>query len=72
MIEGLGVFASVLVFISFLFNNATAIRAVNVLGAILFVVYGIAIDAFSVWFLNGGLVLVHIYYMIKAKKDGRK
>lgn len=72
MIEGLGVFASVLVFISFLFNNPIAIRAINVLGAILFVVYGIAIDAFSVWFLNGGLVLVHIYHMARMISNGQR
>lgn len=72
MIEGLGIFASVLVLISFLFNNAMAIRAVNVLGAVLFVVYGIAIDAFSVWFLNGGLVLVHIYHIVRMMNNGQR
>lgn len=72
MIEGLGIVASVLVLISFLFNNAMAIRAVNVMGAIMFVVYGIAIDAFSVWFLNGGLVLVHIYHMARMINNGQR
>lgn len=72
MIEGLGIVASVLVLISFLFNNAMAIRAVNVIGAIMFVVYGIAIDAFSVWFLNGSLVLVHIYHMVRMMNNGQR
>lgn len=66
-IEFLGTFASVLVLISFLMNNEKKIRTLNIIGAIVFVVYGILIDAFSVWFLNGALCLVHIYKLIKLK-----
>lgn len=59
--EILGTTASVIVLISFLMKSERNIRLVNILGALMFVVYGICINAFSVWFLNGSLCLVHIY-----------
>lgn len=67
-IEILGTIASIIVLISFLMKNEKQIRLVNILGAFIFVVYGICINAFSVWFLNGSLCLVHIYRLIKIYK----
>ena len=67
-IELLGTFASILVLISFLMKNEKMIRSVNIVGAIVFVVYGICIKAFSIWFLNGALCIVHIYRLLKLKK----
>ena len=49
------------------------IRLVNIVGALIFVVYGIGINAFSVWFLNGSLSIIHILKLRKlliAKKEG--
>lgn len=70
MIEGLGLMASLLVFISFIFKEEYQIRLINIVGAILFVIYGLLINSLSVWFLNGGLVIVHIYYLYKHYKKG--
>ena len=67
-IEILGTIASVIVLISFLMKSEKKIRLVNIIGAIIFVIYGIGINAFSVWFLNGSLCLVHIYRLIKLYK----
>lgn len=64
-VEIIGICASLLVFISFLFSEQKAIRIVNICGALLFVIYGILIGAFSVWFLNGGLIIVHIIHMVR-------
>ena len=66
-VEFLGTFASILVLVSFLMKSEKKIRAVNIIGAIFFVIYGILINAFSVWFLNGALCLVHAYRLIKLK-----
>lgn len=68
-IELLGTIASIIVLISFLMKNEKQIRLVNILGAFIFVIYGICINAFSVWFLNGSLCLVHIYRLFKIKED---
>lgn len=65
--EIIGILASIVVLISFLFNNEKRIRMINIVGAILFVIYGILINAFSVWFLNGALILIHIYYLMKSQ-----
>lgn len=65
--EVIGVCASLIVLISFLLKGEEKIRIVNLVGAILFVIYGLLIHAFSVWFLNSVLVLVHLYKLIKFK-----
>lgn len=66
-IEVLGTIASILVLISFLMKGENQIRIVNILGAIIFVIYGVIINAFSVWLLNGILCFVHVYKLIKNK-----
>lgn len=63
--EILGTLASVLVLISFLMRGEKKIRIINIVGALLFVIYGILINAFSVWFLNGALILIHLYYLTR-------
>lgn len=68
MHEAIGVLASVIVLLSFVMNGESKIRIINIIGAFLFIVYGVLINAFSVWFLNGTLLIVHIYKLIKLKK----
>lgn len=63
--EILGTIASIIVLISFLMKGETKIRLINIIGAICFVIYGIMINAFSVWFLNGMLCIIHIYKLLK-------
>lgn len=68
MYEVIGVLASIMVLISFIMNGEKKIRIINIFGATLFVIYGLLINAFSVWFLNGALLLLHIYKLIKLNK----
>lgn len=63
--EILGTIASVIVLLSFLMKGEKNIRLVNIFGALCFVVYGIMINAFSVWFLNGALCIIHLYKLLK-------
>lgn len=63
--EILGTLASIIVLISFLTQNVKKIRMINIFGCILFVIYGLSINAFSVWFLNGALCLIHLYKLFK-------
>ena len=65
--EIIGILASIIVLISFLFNNEKRIRMINIIGAILFVIYGISTNSISVLFLNGTLILIHIYYLIRSQ-----
>lgn len=65
--EIIGVLASVLVLISFLMHGEKKIRIINIVGAMLFVIYGILIKALSVWLLNGMLCIVHIINLNKRR-----
>lgn len=68
-IEVLGTIASIFVLISFLMKGEIKIRLVNIIGALIFVIYGLVINAFSIWFLNGALFLIHIIKLIKLRKE---
>ena len=63
--EELGTLASIIVLISFLCKSERKIRIINVVGALLFVVYGALNGSFAVWFLNGALILIHLYKLLK-------
>ena len=67
--EILGTIASIIVLMSFLMKGEKKIRIINILGALMFVIYGICIKAFSVWFLNGALILIHLYYLKKMSSN---
>lgn len=65
--EIIGTIASIIVLLSFLMKGERRIRLINILGALVFVIYGVLIGAFSVWFLNSILVVIHIYKLIKSR-----
>lgn len=67
--EIIGILASFFVLLSFVPKDQTKIRVINIIGASLFVIYGLTIGAFSTWFANGALILVHCYHLIKSRKD---
>ena len=67
MIEILGIIATLFVLAAFMLNNVKQIRIVDLIGAILFVVYGILIHSLSVSLLNGILIIIHLYKLIKQK-----
>lgn len=65
--EIIGTIASIIVLLSFLMKGERRIRLINIFGALVFVIYGVLIGAFSVWFLNSILVVIHIYKLIKSR-----
>jgi hypothetical protein len=67
MVEALGILATIFVLISFLFKSTLKIRLVNIIGAVLFVIYGLLINSISVWLLNGALIIIHLYFIIKKE-----
>lgn len=70
--EIIGLTATLFVLLSFLMKRIELVRFINIIGAALFVVYGICINALSTWLLNGILIVIHIVYLttylIKKKK----
>ncbi len=66
--DWIGYLASTVVFISFLFTNVKKIRIINMVGAAIFVTYGILLDiAYPIVAFNAGLIFLHIYHLIKDK-----
>lgn len=66
--ELLGYAAGVLVAISFLFKNIIFIRVINGIGAILFVIYALRIEAYPIAGLNTFLVFIHLYQLWRLKQ----
>lgn len=61
----LGYVGSVLVAISLMMGNIKRLRWINLLGAAVFSSYGFLIEATPVFLLNGWIVLVDIYYLVR-------
>ncbi|QDE29983.1 MULTISPECIES: YgjV family protein [Shewanella] len=67
--EWVGYLASVVVAISLMMSNIKKLRWWNLLGAGLFVAYGLAIDAIPVALVNFFIVLIDAYYLVKLYRD---
>lgn len=67
IVELVGITATLFVLVSFLMKDAARIRKVNIVGAFLFVIYGLLINSISVWLLNAILMIVHIKFL--TQKD---
>lgn len=67
--EWLGIVASAFVLISFLTSNQIKTRLINLVGCIVFVVYGLILPAYSTAFMNAALIVVHIVYLVKDFKS---
>ena len=69
--EILGLIATGFVLLSFLMNGEKQIRMMNIVGAVLFVVYGLGIGALSVWILNAVLIIIQIVKIMKLNRGNR-
>ncbi|GIU52260.1 MULTISPECIES: YgjV family protein [Shewanella] len=67
--EWVGYLASVVVAISLMMSNIKKLRWWNLIGAALFVAYGLAIGAIPVALVNFFIVLIDIYYLVKLYKE---
>lgn len=65
--EAIGLFGTLFVLLSFLMKDIKKVRIINIIGASLFVAYGLCIHAWSTWILNAILIVVHIIYLTKKK-----
>jgi len=70
--ELIGLLASVLVLVSFLFKSIRTIRIISIVGCVVFVIYGLLINALSIWALNGALIIVHIYFLLRLRGQHAK
>ena len=72
--EIIGILASVIIIISFLFNDGLKIRIINSIGGVIFLIYGILIGSVSTIFLQAALIIIQITKIFKeiAKKKSQK
>lgn len=66
MIEFIGIAAGILILISLVFRSTTEktellMRIINSIGAILFIIYGFLLPAYSTAIINGCILIVNIY-----------
>ena len=66
--EIIGYVASILVAVSLLMTSILRLRVINVIGAIIFVIYGLLIGAYPVAAVNFVIVLINIYQLNKLFK----
>lgn len=67
-LEWLGYAASIIVFVSLSMTSIVKLRWYNMLGAILFSLYGFLIGSYPVAFMNFLIVCTNIYYLVKMNK----
>lgn len=67
--EWVGYLASVVVAISLMMSDIKKLRWLNLFGAMLFVAYGMVIQAYPVAAVNFFIVLIDLYYLIKIYRE---
>lgn len=70
-VEILGLLATLLVVASFLFQSVVLIRVVNMIGAVLFVAYGLLIHSPSVAIVNTVVIVVQVFQLVKLGRKAR-
>lgn len=69
--QWIGYLASLVIAVSMMMSSVVKFRWINLVGALLFSVYGFLIGAVPVGILNGIIVIVNVYYLTKiySKKE---
>lgn len=68
-VEYIGYAASILIGISMFMKNIVKLRFINLIGCILFAIYGFMIEAYPVAIVNLIIMFTNIYYLYKLTKD---
>lgn len=72
MYEIFGIVGTLFVLLSFLMKQVNKIRIINIIGALFFVIYGLLINAFSTWLLNAILIIIHIVYLWRERREAKE
>ena len=67
--EWIGYLGSILVAWSITLQNLKRLRQVNFLGATVFTVYGVLVEAWPVALVNGFIALVNIWHLSKWERE---
>lgn len=69
MVELVGIIATLFIVVAFAMTGELKIRTLDLVGAILFVIYGLLIKSFSTILLNGILIVVQVYHINRLKRN---
>lgn len=74
IVEMLGIISSIIILLSMSVKSVSVqgnilMRYINILGSILMCLYGFILSAYSTIFLNSCVIIIHIYYIMKLKKE---
>ncbi|WP_346846502.1 MULTISPECIES: YgjV family protein [unclassified Clostridium] len=69
LIEWIGYLASILITISMFMKKIFKLRFINLMGCILFVIYGLIIGAYPVAIANAIIVFINLYYLYKLFRE---
>lgn len=77
MVEAIGIVATLFILVSMCFKTLSYkgsfyMRLLNIIGSVIFVVYGILLPAWSTAILNGILIFVNIYNFVILIRDHKK
>ncbi len=77
LVEIIGIIATVLILLSMSFKTTTLkgdirMRILNLIGSVIFTVYGCLIPAISTAILNGILIIVNTYHLVTLLKEKKK
>ena len=67
LVELIGIVGTIFILLSFVKTGEKRIRRLNLIGSVIYVVYGTLINSFSTIVLNIIMIFVHIYYLKKQK-----
>ena len=69
ILQIIGYTGSVLIAVSLMMSSIVRLRWINLFGAGTFAIYGLLIKAYPVFALNGFIVLVDLFYLIKLSRQ---
>lgn len=69
--EAIGLLGTLFILIAFLFNTEKQIRIFDMIGSVLFVLYGALIGAYSNVVLNSTLIIVHIVKLRRMRLNAK-
>lgn len=71
MLEYVGYLASLIILVSLLMSSVKKLRWINLLGSLIFMVYGYLNQVYPVAVMNGGIVIINVVYLFQMykKKD---
>ena len=65
MFEIIGFTGSLFVILSYIFKDMTKLRIVNMIGCVVWIIYGLLIHSYSTIFTNLVIMIIHIVNMVR-------